>query len=141
MSSRIWKRAALLSAVAGPIALLIGVSGAAPRQDAKKVIMAPAKYKNIKILKMIPADQLIPIMHNWNDALGVKCDFCHTIVNTPDGKHGGFEKDDKKMKTVARQMLVMAMGANKNVKAVEGKITCFMCHRGHAEPEGEPKKP
>ena len=138
MSSRILKRTAIISAIAAPIALLIGVSGAAPRQEAK-VVLASEKYKNIKVLKNLPADQLGPLMHKWNDALGQKCTFCHVIETTADGKHIGFDKDDKHMKEVARQMVTMAMDLNKNIKVVEKKVTCFMCHRGKAEPEREPK--
>ena len=135
-------RASLASAVILPI-LILSASATKPRQD-KKPVMATEKYKNIKVLNMVPADQVIPIMHKWNDALGVKCDFCHVIETTPDGKHVGFDKDDKVMKKRAREMTTMCINLNKKTKVVAGKVTCFMCHRGKAEPEGTPtpeKKP
>ncbi len=129
-------RASLASAVILPV-LILSASATKPRQD-QKPVLAPEKYKNIKVLTMLPADQLGPLMHKWNDALGVKCDFCHVIETTADGKHTGFEKDDKKMKLRARAMTTMCLDINKNSKVVEGKVTCFMCHRGKSEPDRNP---
>ena len=60
---------------------------------------AGQKYKNIQVLKDIPADQLIPSMQFITYALGVECDFCH--VDTP----AEFDKDDKKPKKTARKMM------------------------------------
>jgi Photosynthetic reaction centre cytochrome C subunit len=47
-------------------------------------------YKNIQVLKGIPADQLMPSMQFMTSSLGVRCDHCHV--------EGAFEKDDKKPK-------------------------------------------
>jgi hypothetical protein len=49
---------------------------------------AAQKYKNIQVLKAIPADELIPAMQFISASLGVECDFCHVQRE--------FEKDDKK---------------------------------------------
>lgn len=115
--------------------LLLGVFCLA--QDGKKPAKPETsgkKFKNIKVLKDLPADQLIPVMHKFNDSLGVKCDACHVI----NADHTGWEKDDKPMKEVARQMIVMTNDINKKQKSVKGKVTCFTCHHGHPEPEGMP---
>jgi hypothetical protein len=129
------RRAALIAAsLVGPLALLGGFSAAQEQPAAGKIETAKEKYKNIKVLKDLPADQLIPVMHKINTALGVKCDYCHVIGPN----HTLFEKDDKPAKETARQMIVMTQNLNKHVKATEGKVTCFMCHHGHAEPEPAP---
>ncbi len=47
-------------------------------------------YKNIKVLKEIPASELIPSMQFITASLGVECDFCHVERE--------FDKDDKKPK-------------------------------------------
>jgi hypothetical protein len=107
-----------------------------PTKPAKPETSAQ-KYKNIKVLKDLPADQLIPKMRSWNVALGVKCDACHVI--NPD--HTGFEKDDKPMKQTAREMVLMATDLNKRQKVVSGQVTCYMCHRGQAEPQRTPLPP
>lgn len=44
-------------------------------------------YKNVQVLKDIPADDLVPSMQFIAASLGVGCDFCHV--------RDAFEKDDK----------------------------------------------
>jgi hypothetical protein len=87
-------------------------------------------YKNIQILKDMPAPHLMEVMHAFKDGLGVKCSFCHV--------EGAFEKDDKPEKQTARKMLVMAMGINKDSFGGEHRVTCWTCHRGATEPESKP---
>ena len=71
---------------------------------------AAQKYKDIQVLKSIPADELIPSMQFITAALGVECDFCHVSTQ---GKLE-FDKDDKKEKKIARQMMQMMFAINKN---------------------------
>jgi len=126
-----------------PALLALGVLGATvlpgelgtaqqgtPPPDAKPQT-AQQRFKNIKVLKKLPADDLIPVMRNINASLGVNCGFCH-VVNAD---HTGFEKDDKPAKNMARQMIQMTNGINSRFKVVDRKVTCFTCHHGHAEPE------
>jgi hypothetical protein len=108
--------------------VLSQAQNAAP--PAGKTPLAPQQFKNIKILKNVPANQVIPIMRKIDASLGVRCDFCHVI--NPD--HTGFEKDDKPTKEMARKMMVMTQGLNKQ-KIIGGQASCFMCHHGHPEPE------
>lgn len=63
-------------------------------------------FKNIQVLKDIPADQLIPSMQFVTYSLGMKCDFCHVERE--------FDKDDKKTKKTAREMMQMMFAINKN---------------------------
>jgi len=96
---------------------------------------APAKtaeqaYKNIKVLKDIPADQLIPSMQFISASLGVECEFCHV-------EHA-FEKDDKKPKQTARQMMEMMFAINKQNFDSHKEVTCYSCHRGQAHPIAVP---
>jgi hypothetical protein len=128
---------ALALALAAPV-ILIGISGLT-RVDAQLAPQptgpAGKAFKNIKVLKDLPAEKLIPTMHAWNDSLGVKCDFCHTV----DANHKGYERDDKPTKNAARGMVTMLMDLNKHQKALGGRGTCFMCHHGKPEPELRPE--
>src|SRR5712691_7451632 len=54
-------------------------------------------YKNIQVLKGIPAGELIPSMQFITASLGVECDFCHV--------ERALDKDDKKPKQTARKMI------------------------------------
>jgi|SRR5579871_2823019 len=123
------RRGLLIGALAVPAVLLGALSLA--QESKPKAETAGKKFKNIKVLKDLPADKLIPVMHEFNRSLGVECTFCH-IVNAD---HTGFEKDDKPPKEMARKMILMANDINKHQKILEGHLTCYMCHHGHPEPE------
>src|SRR5215471_4423926 len=68
------------------------------------------KYKNIQVLKGMPASQMRSMMNYISASLGVGCAFCH--VRTGDRME--FEKDDIDHKQIARRMIQMTMDINKN---------------------------
>jgi photosynthetic reaction center cytochrome c subunit len=103
--------------------------------DASKAaaVQAPTaeqKFKNIQVLKGIPAEQVVPSMQFIAASLGVECDFCHV-------EHA-MDKDDKKEKKAARAMLTMMMGINRANFDGEREVTCYTCHRGAAHPVATP---
>jgi len=87
-------------------------------------------FKNLKVLKDIPADQLFPSMQFIAASLGVECDFCHV--------RGHFEQDDKKPKLAAREMMQMMMAINANHFEGHRAVTCNTCHRGAPHPVSIP---
>jgi hypothetical protein len=106
-------------------------------------------YKNLKILKKdISHEDLGKVMHGFNDALGVKCDFCHAPAK--DGEqHPDFASDEKPEKSIARQMMKMTNRINKKFFHGKSKIgdadavmavMCETCHHGTPHPEFEKKE-
>jgi photosynthetic reaction center cytochrome c subunit len=91
---------------------------------------AAQEFKNIQVLKDIPAEQLIPTMQFIASSLGVECDFCHVDHE--------MQKDDKKTKQTARKMIAMELAINKAHFENEIEVTCYTCHRGSAHPVGTP---
>jgi photosynthetic reaction center cytochrome c subunit len=91
---------------------------------------AEQHFKNIQVLKNIPADQLIPSMQFIAASLGVECEFCHV-------EHAN-EKDDKKTKLTARKMITMMMAINQANFNGDVEVTCYTCHRGVAHPVSTP---
>jgi photosynthetic reaction center cytochrome c subunit len=87
-------------------------------------------FKNIQVLQDIPSSELIPAMEFISSSLGVKCAFCHV--------EGHFEKDDKKPKQTARQMMRMMLTLNNGSFAGQRAVTCYTCHRGAAKPAAIP---
>ena len=91
---------------------------------------AVQQFKNIQVLKDIPADQLIPAMQFITASLGVECEFCHV--------QGAFEKDDKKPKQIARKMMEMMITINQENFDGKREVTCYSCHRGNTNPVATP---
>ena len=99
--------------------------------DGPGVQVAESVFKNIRVLKGIPSDQLIPSMRFIAASLGVECSYCHAPEH--------FEKDDKKPKQVARDMMRMMLTIDRNSFSGYREVTCYSCHRGSLKPEGVPE--
>lgn len=131
------KRKELFVIVAG---LAIAVGLALVAADAQTGLQPPApklaeeQFKNLKILKGVPADQIIPAMQFMTASLGVECEYCHVR----DGQKMDFEKDDKKPKVTARKMMEMMFAINKDNFKGHREVTCYSCHHGAADPVGTP---
>ncbi len=108
----------------------IGIAQAFPQDSAAPAQTAGEKFKNIQVLKDLPADRLLPTMRAFTKDLGVKCDFCHV--------QGAFDKDDKHEKIVARKMIQMAHQINADNFNGHMRVSCWTCHRGAQEPESKP---
>lgn len=126
----------VLCAVAS-LVLLAQKSAAAPQQHqgtpdkpSEGPKTAEQGFKNIKVLKNIPAEQLIPTMQFISASLGVECEFCHVEKQ--------MEKDDKKEKQTARKMIEMELAIDKNHFDGDLEVTCYTCHRGSPHPVGTP---
>ncbi|MGH9397415.1 MAG: c-type cytochrome [Terriglobia bacterium] len=136
------KNARLAPVAIGMLALGLAIASAitpaqsGPAQQAKSAQAAPASktagetFKNIQVLKDIPAGQLIPTMHFISTSLGVRCGYCHV--------EGAFWKDDKRPKLTARHMIQMEFAINKVNFGGHTEVTCYTCHRGLTHPVGVP---
>src|SRR5260221_9026671 len=91
---------------------------------------ASQQFKNIQVLKDVPADQLIPGMQFITASLGVECEYCHV-------EHA-MDKDDKKTKVTARKMMEMMITINAENFDSHRVVTCYTCHQGAAKPVGIP---
>ncbi|MDE3248850.1 MAG: c-type cytochrome [Bacteroidota bacterium] len=128
----------LLVIVTMTIVVFSAVAFTSPKDDDKG-------FKNLKVLpKDIDHDKLIKVMREFNDALGVRCDFCHAPSKDPNEKHPDFASDDKPEKNIARSMMKMTSKINKKFfeqkHVVFGEpetmeISCATCHHGQPHPE------
>src|ERR1700731_544043 len=91
---------------------------------------AEEQFKNINVLKGVPAEQIFPTMQFITASLGVECEFCHV--------KNAFEKDDKKPKQTARKMMEMMFAINKDNFDGHREVTCYSCHRGAPRPVAVP---
>lgn len=91
-------------------------------------------FKNIQILKGMPAGRLLRVMElGYARSLGVNCTHCHV--------ENAWEKEDKSTKQIAREMIIMSNTINndllksiKNLKGAPPTINCTTCHRGQTKP-------
>lgn len=121
----------------GALALVLGIAltdvltpaQSAPTQPGAAKTAGEA-FKNIQVLKDIPADDLIPSMEFISSSLGVHCTFCH--------EEGDFSKDTKHPKLRARQMITMQLAIDKENFGGRPEVTCNTCHRGSTHPVSVP---
>ena len=100
----------------------------------KENLPAEQVFKNIQILKGIPAGRLLRIMElGYSRSLGVNCTHCHVVDQ--------WDKDDKPTKPIAREMSKMVQTINndllkpiKNLKGPNPGVNCTTCHRGQIKP-------
>jgi photosynthetic reaction center cytochrome c subunit len=95
--------------------------------------------ENVKVLTDLQGQPLRAEMQRMATALGVKCDHCHV--------QGNFASDEKSPKRVARRMIEMTKALNaqsfprhqvKEGESVLGRVTCYTCHQGVAQPRSAP---
>ena len=127
-----------LALITASTALLFGIGVRAEQQPPAQNAPAPPgqtageHYKNVQVLKDIPADQLPNAMQYVAASLGVQCGFCH--VQGPDGWH--YDSDDKPAKGTARKMMRMVSSINAADYGIS--VSCATCHHGRNEPERTP---
>jgi photosynthetic reaction center cytochrome c subunit len=115
------------------------LKGIGAQQDQKQVTppaqpeekLAEQVYKNIQVMKGMPASRLMPAMYRLTQSLGVDCAHCHV----PDA----LDKDDKPAKQIARKMFEMVRTINASLKT--NRVTCYTCHRGQPQPASMPPAP
>ncbi len=100
----------------------------------------PPKFKNLKVLpKNISEAALDKIMDDFNDALGVSCDYCHAKSDKADELI--FASDTKPEKSAARKMMLMTYEINiKHFGGTKDRIQpqtikCITCHHQKPYPE------
>jgi tetratricopeptide (TPR) repeat protein len=130
--------------------MFMSVSSAPGRQGVVAVLLlmlAGASFAQAptddmpKNLTVLPKDwtrpRVVLVMQDFTTALGVTCEYCHTVGARPD-----FASDDKKEKEKARAMMKITRDLNDRLPRDFGvsasdvtRIGCFTCHRGVQQPK------
>ena len=101
-------------------------------------------FKNLKILPQdISHEKLNMIMDQFNQSLGVKCNYCHAKKN--ENEHLDFASDSNHTKEDARYMMRMTMQLNKEFLQVKQPqigdsslpVSCYTCHHGSPYPDSK----
>ena len=101
----------------------------------KKMNIDPNKpageaFKNVQVLKDVPAGQFLQYMRSFNASLGVTCDFCHV--------QGDRSADTKEEKLTARKMISMTHDINQQFFNGKMEVRCYTCHKGASHPVSQP---
>lgn len=97
--------------------------------------LAPEKYKNIQVLTKVPADEILVTMRYVTAATGMQCLNCH--VRDEATGQWQYDKDDKRNKRTARNMMKMVLAINANADDYGlNSVNCGTCHAGRNQPRG-----
>lgn len=86
--------------------------------------------------KYLKKEEITKTMMEWNKALGVNCDFCHTSNRSETYKDlAGKTATKEELSVLVHQRIARAMlGDMLYINQKEGKnYTCNTCHQGKAE--------
>ncbi len=129
---------ACVAAMAAMFLSLIAVAtvrGQAPAPAAPRPQMAEEVFKNIQVLKGIPADEFMGTMGIFASALGKNCSECHGEASGGDWSKYAI---DTPLKQMARRMVLMMQQINTTNFGGRQVVTCYSCHRGLARPKVTP---
>lgn len=102
---------------------ILGAQTPAPAQTAGE------RYTSVRVLRDIPATQVIPTMAFIANSLGVTCAHCHAE---------DWASDEKPAKERARGMIRMQLAINAEQFGGRQVVTCQTCHNGRIVPRSTP---
>lgn len=86
----------------------------------------------------ISPEQLRAVMRSFSKATGLRCSGCHVGEEGQPLSEYDFASDDKRYKTITRDMMTMVAAINdEHLSSLKGnkRISCMTCHRGIPEPQ------
>lgn len=122
---------AAMAALAGSVTIAGRQAPAQIAPATERVAMSERVFKNVQVMKGVPADEFMGTMGYMSNALSVNCTYCHL------GEGGGgwaeYAKDNDK-KITARRMISMMNEINKAYFGGRRVVTCVSCHNGANRP-------
>jgi hypothetical protein len=130
-----WRHTVFGATVTVIVCLLGLVSAANQAGPGQAPQMSENVFKNIQVLKGIPADEFMDVMGMFSAALGFDCVSCHSSDLYND--RAAFATATPLIQR-ARQMIVMMNAINRTYFGGEPRMSCFTCHRGQNRPGNVP---
>lgn len=121
--------------VLSTVQTLICMAAILPARAQTKPPMAEDVFKNVQVLKGIPADEFMNTMGFFAASLSFNCTSCHGLESAGDVARFA---DDTPLKQTARKMILIVRSINQANFAGMRKVTCYTCHRGGEKPEVTP---
>src|SRR5437773_7288742 len=89
-------------------------------------------FKNVRVLRGIPAKEFMGTMGFFSASLGLNCTDCHGGASASDWANYAI---DPPLKNRARQMMAMVKSINDANFGGRPYVTCYTCHRGSQRPK------
>jgi photosynthetic reaction center cytochrome c subunit len=125
-----------LSAVGIFAACLVSVVSAIGQTDsAQKPLMSEQAFKDVQVLRGVPASEFIETMGFFAVSLTANCTTCHGDASAGSWEHYA---DNTPLKQAARRMVVMMNSINQANFGGKREVTCYTCHRGDRTPRVTP---
>ena len=117
---------------------LMGTSAASAQTQTgtpQKPLMAEDAFKNVQVLRGIPASEFMETMGFFAVSLTANCTTCHG-----DESAGSWAKYavDTPLKLMSRKMVIMVNLINQTSFGGKREVTCFTCHHGSMIPRVTP---
>lgn len=101
-------------------------------QAGPKPLLAEEAFKNIQVLRGIPAKEFMETMGFFAASLSLNCSDCHGEDSGSDWANYAKETE---LKQTARRMVLMVNALNKANFGGTRSVTCYTCHRGTQQPK------
>jgi hypothetical protein len=114
---------------------LIATATVSRAQQPAQPRMAEDVYKNIQVLRGIPADEFLETMGFMASSTGLNCTHCHGGY---DYSVATYASDAIDLKLTARKMVVIMNTINQSFFGGRKVVTCWTCHQGEQIPHSNP---
>jgi photosynthetic reaction center cytochrome c subunit len=126
----------LLNAITIIAVCVFGVASANGQGDAaQKPLMSENAFKDVQVLRGIPASEFIETMGFFAVSLTANCTTCHGDASAGSWEHYA---DNTPLKMATRRMVVMMNSINQANFGGKREVTCYTCHRGDRMPRVTP---
>jgi hypothetical protein len=129
------ERRGWFGASVGALVCVLGYVSVSGQAQEPPQPMAENVFKNIQVLKGMPADVFMDTMGMFASSLVYDCTGCHVQEILID--RSAFATATPRIQR-ARQMVVMVNALNKQYFGGQPRVTCFTCHRGSGFPDNVP---
>ena len=133
---KVGSKPGILSVVTMIAVGMLGVSSANGQAvPAPKQPLAEEAFKNVQVLRGLPASEFIETMGFFAVSLTANCTTCHGDASAGSWEHYA---DDTYLKQMTRKMVLMVNLINQSNFGGKREVTCYTCHRGDRIPRITP---
>src|SRR4051812_17228611 len=101
-------------------------------QSSPKPVLAEEAFKNVQVLRGIPAKELMETMGFFAASLAMTCSDCHSEASASSWANYA---DDTPLKQTTRKMVLMVNAINSTNFGGTRSVSCYTCHRTAPHPK------